>query len=364
MDNKKAKKYNRIKLILSLSGMVIDLAFWLILISGGFNKTFAQYARSISENPLLRFYIFVFILGIITLLLNFPFSFYGSYVVEHQYSLSNQGIGRWIWEQIKGLLVGLILGGILITVLFILLWKQPNWWWFFSWIFILVFSVLLSRIAPLIIFPLFYKFTPLQNEILKQKIFQIAEKWKLHITGVFQFNLSKTTKKANAAFTGLGRSKRVILSDTLLDNFDDDEVETVFAHEIGHYIHRHLIKGIIINGLLSLLGLFLVFSLYSTIINDNNYLPHQLEALPYLGLLLFLYSIITGPISNLISRAFEYQADKFAIEETGKVGVYKGCLQKLGELNLADSQPHPLVEFLFYSHPSIEHRIEKITGVI
>jgi STE24 endopeptidase len=272
--------------------------------------------------------------------------------------------GQWLWEQVKGFLVGIVLGFVLMTIFYYLLWKQPTLWWFYVWLFILAFSILLSRLAPVLIFPLFYKFKPLENETIKERINRIARKNKLHISGIFQFNLSKTTKKANAAFTGIGKTKRVILGDTLLNNFTDDEIETVFAHEVGHYRYKHLWKGIAIYSALSLAGLFLVYLVYSSIISHFNYPPHQLEALPYLGLLLYLYGFITGPISNAISRHFEYQADNFAVAETSKPAVYQACLEKLADLNLADQQPHPLVEFLFYSHPSIEHRIEKISGEI
>jgi len=364
MEKTKAKKYNNIKLALSLTGMAIDLAFWLALIVGGLNIILARFSRGFTDHPFIQFYIFAGILGIASLVIKWPLSFYGGYIVEHKFSLSTQKFGHWLWEQLKGFLVGIVLGLVLMTIFYYLLWKQPILWWFYLWMFILAFSILLSRLAPVLIFPLFYKFKPLENEAIKERINNIARKNKLHISGIFQFNLSKTTKKANAAFTGIGKTKRVILGDTLLDNFSEDEIETVFAHEVGHYRYKHLWKGIAINSALSLAGLFLVYLIYSSIIAHFNYPPQQLEALPYLGLLLYLYGFITGPVSNVISRHFEYQADNFAVTETSKPEVYKGCLKKLADLNLADQQPHPLVEFLFYSHPSIEHRIEKISGEI
>jgi STE24 endopeptidase len=362
MEKTKAKKYNNIKLALSLSGMAIDLAFWLVLIFSGLNIILSRFSQGFTDHLFIHFYIFAGILGIVNLVIKMPLSFYGGYVVEHKFSLTTQKFGQWLWEQLKGFLVGIVLGFILMTIFYYLLWKQPTLWWFYLWLFILAFSILLSRLAPVLIFPLFYKFKPLENEAIKERINSIARKNKLHISGIFQFNLSKTTKKANAAFTGIGKTKRVILGDTLLDNFSEDEIETVFAHEVGHYRYKHLWKGIAINSALSLAGLFLVYVVYSAKMRHLDYLPQQLEALPYLGLLLYIYGFITGPISNAISRHFEYQADNFAVTETSKPEVYKGCLEKLADLNLADQQPHPLVEFLFYSHPSIEHRIEKISG--
>jgi len=215
----------------------------------------------------------------------------------------------------------------------------------------------------LVIFPLFFKFKSLENQQLKERITKFAQKWNLQISGVYQFNLSKNTKKANAAFTGIGKSKRIILGDTLLEHFNEDEIETIFAHEVGHYHLKHIIKGIILNSLISLFGLWLIHHIYTFVIGIPGYAGYQLEALPYLALIFLFYGLITGPIGNYISRKYEYQADNFAVSTTGKSDIYENSLKKLADLNLADVSPHPLIEFLFYSHPSIRHRIEKITGV-
>lgn len=364
MDQKIKKKYNRIKLITSLVNLGIDLIFWLVLIFSGLIGIIADICYHTSFSTILQFYLFSVIIGGSHLLINFPLSFYSGFYVEHQFSLSNQNFFQWIFEQLKGLLVGLILGIIVLTLFYILLWKYPDHWWWGTWLFILIFSILLGRLAPILIFPLFYKFKPLDRPELKEKIENMAAKWKLRITNIFEFNLSKTTKKANAAFTGLGKSKRVILADTLLENFSNEEIETIFAHEIGHYVKKHLIKGIIFSSILSLLGLYFVYRIYDLILVAKNYTAHQLEALPYLGLIFFFYTLLTGPLGNILSRFYEYQADRFAVASTQKAEIYQNSLRKLSDLNLADESPHPLVEFLFYSHPSINNRIQKISEVI
>jgi STE24 endopeptidase len=359
-----AKKYHKIKLCIALTGIVLDLVFWTGLIVSGGSSAIANYVYHCSSQPLVQFYYFSIGIGIISLLLHLPLSFYSSYLVEHQFLLSNQSLLRWFQEQAKGLLLGILLGGILLTVFYLTLWIYPAWWWIIVWLFILIFSILLGQLAPVLIFPIFYKFKPLENESLKKRIQDLAKNWKLNINGVFQFDLSKNTKKANAAFTGLGKTRRIILGDTLLANFSEEEIETVFAHEIGHYTHRHLLKGVTFNSLISLIGLFTAFHIYQIILSSRQYQSHQLEALPYLGLIFLIYSLITGPLGNYLSRRFEYQADQFAVAATGKGQEFINSLKKLGELNLADETPHPVVEFLFYSHPSIEHRIEKLTGAI
>ncbi len=363
MDVAKTKKYNRIKLILSISGIMIDLGFWLAVIFVGISTLIANWAVQKVDFPLFQFYIFAGLLGLMSMILTFPLTFYSGYLVEHRFNLSNQNLWQWIREKVKGLLVSLPIGGLLITGIYLLLWKSPHWWWLWAWIFLVGFTLILGRIAPILIFPIFYKFKPLENQNLQNRIQNLAEKWGLTVSGVYQFNLSKNTKKANAAFTGIGKSRRVILGDTLLENFAEEEIETIFAHEIGHHVHRHLLKGILFNSILSLAGLVLTFQLYQVILDLHHYQAHQLGALPYLALLLFCFGLITGPLGNLLSRHFEYQADQFAVDSTGKASHFSNSLKKLGQLNLADDSPHPVIEFLFYSHPSINHRINKISGV-
>jgi STE24 endopeptidase len=363
LEQAKAKRYNRYKLFTSLGNLSIDIIFWAVIIFSGLSKYLANICYQLLDQPLQQFYLFALILGGASFLIHLPLSYYSGFLLEHQFSLSMQSFSTWLVEKIKSLLVALLLGGIILTVFFILLTRYPGWWWIYIWLFLLLFSIILSRLAPLLIFPLFFKFKPLERPELKERIQEFAEKWNLHINGVYQFNLSKNTKKANAAFTGIGKSKRIILGDTLLENFDEDEIETIFAHEVGHYHHKHLVKGIILNSVISFFGLWIIYQLYEIILQIHSYEGYRLEALPYLAIFFLFYSLITGPIGNYISRHYEYQADHFAVSTTGNSSVYKASLKKLAELNLADESPHPVIEFLFYSHPSIKHRIEKIAGV-
>ncbi|NOQ96772.1 MAG: M48 family metalloprotease [Calditrichae bacterium] len=363
MEQRKAKQYNRLRLLTSIGNITIDVIFWMVIIYSGLGSLLANICYQTIEQPLLQFYLFVIFLGGMSFAIHFPLGFYSGFILEHQFSLSVQSLTGWFIEKLKSIFIALLLGGIILTVFFILLTWYPSWWWIFVWLFLLIFSVILSRIAPLVIFPLFFKFKSLENQQLKERIQKFAQKWNLQISGVYQFNLSKNTKKANAAFTGIGKSKRIILGDTLLEKFDEDEIETIFAHEVGHYHHKHIIKGIILNSIISFIGLWLIYHIYTFILKISSYESYRLEALPYLAIIFLFYGLITGPIGNYISRKYEYQADNFAVSTTGKSDIYKNSLKKLADLNLADESPHPIIEFLFYSHPSIKHRIEKIAGV-
>jgi STE24 endopeptidase len=237
-------------------------------------------------------------------------------------------------------------------------------WWLPVALSLFVVSIGLSRIAPVLILPLFYKLTPLDETPLKERIIALTRSTKMIVEGIYAFNLSKTTKKANAAFTGIGRSKRILLGDTLMENFSDDEIETVFAHELGHYSHGHIRTGIIVGTVSIFLGLYLTSLAYAASLEWFGFTSiTQLSALPLLTLWLGLYSFVTSPVSNILSRKHEFEADRYAVERTKNRTAFISTMNKLASMNLADRTPHPLVEFLFYSHPSIEKRIAAVENI-
>ena len=222
-----------------------------------------------------------------------------------------------------------------------------------------LFSVVIGRIAPLVIFPLFYKFEKLDDPGLLQRMEKLAKDGKFKLEGVYRFNMSKTTKKANAAFTGLGKSKRIILGDTLIEKFTQDEIESVFAHEVGHFVHKHLMIGVITGTISSYLSLFVAYKIYEAILNPIGYTGQaDLAALPLLSLILTIISLVVSPLMNISSRRHERQADHYALEHSSVPIAFLTALKKLGETNLADESPHPVIEFLFHSHPSISRRLQ------
>ncbi|MCW8817819.1 MAG: M48 family metallopeptidase [Ignavibacteriaceae bacterium] len=222
-------------------------------------------------------------------------------------------------------------------------------------------SVVLSQIFPILIFPIFYKITPIENEELKERITKLARDANLKVENVYKFNMSKNTKKANAAFTGLGRTKRIILGDTLLENYSTEEIETVIAHELGHFKKKHIIKNILIGTISSFLTLFIIALLYQNSLSLFGFREiTQVAALPLLGLWSMLIGLIQAPLGNVLSRKFEYEADEYAIFETKNPSAFKKTLEKLTEQNFGDKEPHPFVEWFFYSHPSIKNRISAI----
>ena len=360
----KAKKYNRIKIIFSLIELGILLSLLLILVFSGLSLKIRDFALSFNDNPYIQFFIYILIIGVLELIIFTPLSFYTEFMLEHKYSLSNQTFIEWLWESLKSLVVSLILFLPLIFLLYYFLRNLGDFWWVAVGMMVFIFTVVLSEIAPLIIFPLFYKFKPIEDLEIKAKLTEMCEKVGLKIVGVFSFNISKNTKKANAGFTGLGKSKRIILGDNLLNNFTVDEVRSVFAHELGHYHHSHIWKLILSGAISTFVSLFIASVLYKNSLNFFGFKGiDDIAAIPLLFLFLFLYGLITMPLSNAISRRFERTADRYALETMGGKKEFLSSMLKLKDINLADWEPNPIVEFFFYSHPSIKKRMKMAEGI-
>lgn len=363
MEQTTAKRYKRQKLILSISEGVISFIFILVILFSGFSEQLEDFVYHFTVNDYLALFGFIFILGIMSAIITFPIGFYKDYLLEHKYQLSNQNLRQYFWEKTKGLLISLPIILVLVSIFYFVLKNYPGNWWLIMGTVIVVFSVVLSRLAPTLIFPLFYKFSKLENAALKNKIENLCDAVGMKLDGLFQFDMSKNTKKANAAFIGIGKSKRIILGDTLLENLTDDEILAVLAHELGHFKLKHIWKGMAIGIALNYLGLYLVDLVYSNLYHHFGEIKYSLAGLPMIVLLLTLFGLITGPVSNILSRKHERQADDFAVKLVKTSATLKTGLDKLSKQNLGDENPHPAVEFLFYSHPSTKKRIDRLGGL-
>ena len=360
----KAKPYNRIKLITGIASAVLSFVVLLTLVALGAAQSVATWSLAIAGDPYVALLVFSFALGAIQTVFTLPLSYYSGFHVEHRYGLSNQTIGRWAWEKLKGLLVGLPILVAVLLLLYYCLRTYGEAWWLPVSIGLTLISVVLARIAPVIILPLFYKLTPLTDSLLKDRILALCATAGVVVEGIFTFDLSKNTKKANAAFTGIGKSRRIILGDTLIKEFSEEEIETVFAHELGHYKHRHILIGMRIGTVSTFAGLYLTAQLYQTSLAAFGFSAiTELAALPLLALWLSLFSLVTSPLGNMLSRRHERQADAYAVKVTGKKSAFVSALRKLATTNLADPEPRALVEFLFYSHPSIAKRVKLVEAL-
>jgi len=361
LDNRQAKKYSNTKLILGIAEAVISFILVLLFVWLGFSFQLENYLRQYAQNDYLLLLLFVIVLGVGSSALFSPLNYYLSYYLEHKYNLSNQTFFKWIREGLKGTLVGAVIGlPIILLFYFVLNYFGIYWWLPFAFLMFIL-SVVFAQIVPVLILPIFYKITPIENDSLKERIVRLSVGAGLKVENVFKFNMSKNTKKANAAFAGLGKTKRILLGDTLLENYTEDEIETVIAHELGHYKKKHIIKNIAIGTASSFLIFFLVAQFHNLSLNWFGFKDiTQISSLPLMFLWGALFGMMQTPVSNYISRKFEYEADRYAILSTNKKEAFVKTLEKLTEQNLGDKEPHPLIEWFFYSHPSIKNRIASI----
>lgn len=356
-----SKKYNNTKLTISIGKSIVGFLLIYLFVSLGYSLKLDLYLNKFIESDYLRFLIFTIILGAAGSFIFFPVNFYTGYLLEHKYNLSNQTLGKYFLENLKSLAVSSVIGLPILLLFYFALVQFGNDWWLPFAIFMFFISVILSQIFPIIILPIFYKIKPIENDSLKERIKSLAADAKIKVENVYSFDMSKNTKKANAAFTGLGKTKRIILGDTLLEQYDEDEIETVIAHELGHYKHNHIIKNVVIGTITSFVTLFVIAKLYENALPLFGFTTiTQIAALPLLSLIATVVGLFQTPLGNIISRKFEFEADRYAIKTTLKPDSFKRTLEKLTDQNLGDKNPHPFVEWFFYSHPSIQNRISAI----
>jgi STE24 endopeptidase len=248
---------------------------------------------------------------------------------------------------------------VVVELIYVLIRQTPQYWWLISWVVFLALAVLLVQLVPVVLFPIFYKFEPLENEELKRRLIVLSERAGTRVRGVYKWHLSEKSKKANAALTGLGATRRIILADTLLDNYSDDEIEAVLAHELGHHVHRHILKSIFVQAGITLFG----FWLANTVLTYAVYRRHMFETmhdfanLPLLILVSTVLSFLLMPALNAYSRFNERQADRYCFESVASVEPFISSMNKLAEQNLAEKTPSRWVEWLLHSHPAITKRV-------
>jgi STE24 endopeptidase len=292
------------------------------------------------------------------MLIGFPLSFYSGYILPHRYDQSNQTLRSWIGDQIKGLAINVSLGLLLLLVVYWLLRSAPDWWWLYAAGVMLIFSVILANLAPVLIAPLFYKFTPLDDEDLSERLTRLAEQAGTQIKGVFRMDMSTRTKSANAGLTGLGSTRRIVLGDTLLEEFSADEIETVLAHELGHHVHKDLLLGIVFGTILTLLSFWLGHLALCLGVEQFGLASVADPAgLPILSLAAGVLGLITMPINNAYSRWRERLADQYALETTRNPQAFADAMTRLANQNLADTDPERWVVLLLHSHPPIQERV-------
>ena len=354
-----AKEYSRIKLRLSLIGFGMTLIFLALVFVTGLSHLFIQWASLFSSNLFVWIPFYLLLLGIVEYVVDFPLHYYSSFYLEHRYQLSNQTLTAWLWRDLKQALIGFAFAIPLMEGFYFLLRYGSDYWWSFAALGWTLITMLLARILPTWIIPLFYRVKPLSNELLNQRLQQLCKQAEMPVRAIYELGLSRDTKKANAALVGWGRSRRVLLGDTLVTQFSPEETAAVLAHELGHHHYRHIWKLVVVSALTGLFGFFLIDKVIVLTIQHQFLISYDdLAGFPLIAFFITIFSFLMLPLQNGYSRRLERQADRFAIELTQDRTHFISSMEKLAEQNLSDKNPHPLVEFFFYDHPAIGKRIE------
>jgi STE24 endopeptidase len=352
---------SRVGLIESLFSSLLLLLF----LFGGLLEWYDDLILSITPSFVGRGCLFVLGLLLAQTLIDIPFNLYRTFVVEERFQFNTSTPKLWITDLLKSLAVGMLLLSLLTAGSLALVQASPNLWWLWVWGLFALITLLLMYLSPVLIEPLFFKFQPLQDEALAERVKDVMKQAGLQVERVQQVDASRRSKHSNAYFTGIGRVKRIVLFDTLLEQMSDDEILAVLAHEAGHWKLGHIWKRLLAMELVSLVVCWLFWLVLSW-----EGLPawFGLAEVSFLGKVLlvgFLASLVSfplTPISSLRSRRHEWQADQFARNLTGEPGSLASALVKLCKENLSNLHPHPFYAWFYYSHPPVVERIARLTG--
>jgi STE24 endopeptidase len=366
VNEDKSSRYHRLRRRADLGGTAVAAFVLLLLVLSGaalrLRELFEFLAslvvpggRSDSVLVVLMAVTVVTLLQVIEL----PFAWFQGFALEHRYGLSTQSGAHWLADQAKALAVGTMLAVAGASVVFLALRWWPDGWWLLSTLIFAAAIVALARLAPVLLLPIFYKFRPLDRPSLVERLMALAARARTDVVGVFEWVLSGHTRKANAALAGLGQTRRILLSDTLLAEYSDDEIEVVLAHELAHHVHRDLWRGIAAQALVLLGGFSLAHLVLRASAGPLGYRDlADPAALPLLMLTGGAWSFVVLPALNALSRAQERAADRYALETTRNPDAFVSAMKRLSQQNLAEERPSRLVRLMFHSHPPIGERID------
>ncbi len=351
---------SRVGLVESITDNIILVTF----LFGGLLGIYDGWIRSMTDSFVMGGVLFFIVLLLAQSVIEIPFNLYETFRVENRYGFNTMTMKLWIADFFKSAAIGVILTSLLTGGAFFLIYKSPHLWWFWVWVFFAVVTLILMYISPYVIEPLFYKFKPVSKEGLEDDLRVLMEKAGMKVSRVMEVDASRRSRHSNAYFTGIGRVKRIVLFDTLLEQMDNREVLAILAHEAGHWKKHHMVKTLVFTEAGSLLVLFSAFHFLQW-----HGLPGLLgyeegitfaAKLVILGFMASLAGFFLAPLSSWLSRRHEWQADRFAAELTGTPDALASALIKLTRENLSNLHPHPLYARIYYSHPPMVERVNRL----
>jgi len=356
-DPERSRAYHRWQFRLSALGFAVTVVYLVAWLATGGNIALRDAIGAFTPHWWLQVALALLVLGIGHRLVALPLSWVSGFLLPRRFGLLHQPFRLWLADVAKAAAIATLLGIVATLVVYALL-RATAWWWLWGALLFLLGYALLALAAPTLLIPLFYRLTPLQDGDLRARVLRVAARAGVPILGVWVADQSRKSRTANAAVVGLGRTRRILLFDTLLSELAADEIETVLAHELGHQVHGDIGRGLLVQAALTL-GTFWIAE--HALRSGTRALGLEGLAdpagLPLFGLVLMGVGLFALPVANGWSRHVERQADAFALRLTGNAPAFIAAMERLGALNLAEAEPHPIKELLFYSHPSIRRRV-------
>jgi STE24 endopeptidase len=334
---------------LVVTGASASLAVWAAALASG---------RFWPLRPVLAVAVYTGVLALGWELLSLPFTFYRTFLLDRKYGLSSESVGTWLADHGKALALGLGLTLASAVAVYATMWISPQRWWLIATLLFILLAVGIARMAPTWLLPIFYRFRPLERETLRERLLAVSARAGVPVLGAFEWGLGEKTSRANAALVGAGRTRRIIVSDTLLKDYTDDEIEVILAHEIAHHVHHDLWTGLAIETLVVAAALYAAHAAAtaaSTPLGLHG--PGDLAALPLMVLAGGAVSMLLAPISNAWSRHNERRADRFALRLTDRPSAFISAMKRLAAQNLAEERPPRIAYWFFHTHPTIDERI-------
>jgi len=351
-------RHSRIGDILYFVGTAWSLGVLLLILGAGWSRKLRDVSERIARWPFVAAMLFVVLFTLLSTLLEFPLTYYSGFVVPHQFDLTDQTFPAWLWDETKGLLISIAISAPLVALM-LLAMRKIRRWWLVVWLASIPLIIFFIVIAPVFLDPVFNKFVPLKDQVLKQKLLDLASKAGIEGGRVYEVDKSKQTRTMNAYVTGIGPTKRIVMWDTILAKMNHDELLAVMGHEMGHYVLKHMWKG---------LGFGLVISFFVLLIGQKFYErglgrfgirgPGDPASFPWFLVVVSVITFFLTPVLTGYSRWQEHQSDIFSLEMTHDNVSMASAFVKLSEDSKSNPRPHPFIEFWRYSHPSIARRVE------
>jgi STE24 endopeptidase len=358
-DGETAARYHRWQLRLAIARVALLAALLLAVQVTGAGRALAEAAARLFHAPAAQVALVALVLGASQTILGLPLGWLSGFELPRRYGLLHQPLGGWLADRLKAAVLGGAVALAGVEALYALLRATPMWWLALAGL-AFAFSIVVTAVLPVWVLPLFYRLTPLADETLRARLLALAGRAGVPAIGVWVADQSRKSRTANAAVIGLGRTRRILLYDTLTASFRPDEIEAVLAHELGHHVHRDMQRGLLVQGALSIATFWIADRALRAGVGLWSLAgPDDLAGMAWLALVLLGVGLLSAPLVNGFSRLIERQADDFALTLTRNPGGFIGAMERLASLNLAERRPHRLKELMLYSHPALDRRIAR-----